>query len=89
MNIAVNLGATEGLSFVQYVNYFKDNHHIPPSAAGWVDHVRKVGNEANHQVVKTDREEAERLIAFLGMLLKLIYEYPASIPPLSTQSSTP
>lgn len=86
MHIAVGRGAKEGKSFIDYVNYLADNHYIPPDAKDWVDHIRKKGNEANHEIKIMNPEDAEDLISFIEMLLRLIYEFPANI---RRRTSTP
>jgi len=45
-----------------------------------VDHIRKKGNEANHEIILMDKKDAENLITFIEMLLKVIYDFPARIP---------
>lgn len=79
MHISVSRGAKEGLNFIEYVEYLSDKNYIPPDAKDWVDHIRKKGNEANHEIVIMTQEDARDLIAFCEMLLKLIYEFPANI----------
>ena len=76
MHIAVKKGAIEGENFVSYVNYLSENHHVPVDEKDWVDHIRKKGNEANHQIVLMSQEDAENLIAFIEMLLKIMFEFP-------------
>ena len=80
MNIAVTQGAEEGLHFIQYVEYLADNGFVPPNGKGWVDHIRKKGNEATHEIALMKTEDAEELISFAEMLLKFIYEFPARVP---------
>ena len=80
MHIAVEQGADEGKSFLNYAQYLARNHYVPPGASGWVDHIRKKGNEANHEIVTMGREDAENLIDFIEILLKNIYEFPSRIP---------
>lgn len=79
MHVAVSLGAKEGEPFIAYVQFLADNHYVPPGAKGWVDHIRKKGNEANHEISLMKIEDAEELIAFVQMLLKVIYEFPAAV----------
>ena len=79
MHIAVAKGAKPGLSFIEYVEYLSTQNYIPPDAKDWVDHIRKKGNEANHEIVIMSEEDAKDLIGFSEMLLKLIYEFPANI----------
>lgn len=80
MNIAVQQGAAEGLKFIEYVEYLADNGFIPPNGKGWVDHIRKKGNEATHEITLMTQADAEELIAFTEMLLKFIYEFPSRVP---------
>src|SRR5258707_8523613 len=85
MHIAVSKGAKENQDFVDYVKYLGDNHYFPPDAKEWVDQIRKRGNEANHEIVIMSKDEAEVLLGFVEMLLKVIFEYPA----LAKQKATP
>lgn len=78
MNIAVSKNAEKGKSFLHYVEYLNDNHYIPPGAHGWVDHIRTKGNEANHEIKIISKEDAEELLRFCEMLLKIVYEFPHS-----------
>lgn len=76
MNIAVSEGADEGKSFVDYVNFLNDNNYIPPNGKAWVDSIRKLGNSANHKIDFKTNEEASRILNFVEMLLRFIYELP-------------
>ena len=80
MNIAVQQGAQEGLKFIEYVEHLAANGFIPPNGRGWVDHVRKKGNEATHEIALMTQSDAEELVAFTEMLLKFIYEFPNRVP---------
>ncbi|CAH6820485.1 conserved hypothetical protein [Vibrio chagasii] len=80
MNIAVAQGAAENLRFIEYVNYLSENGYTPPNGRHWVDHIRRKGNEATHEIALMEEGDAKDLICFLEMLLKFIYEFPASIP---------
>jgi len=80
MNIAVQESAEEGKSFAYYVEYLADKGFLPPRGKAWVDHVRKRGNEANHEIHLMSSEDASLLIAFVEMLLRFIYEFPQMIP---------
>ncbi|EOD9425294.1 hypothetical protein BTR40_24495 [Vibrio parahaemolyticus] len=80
MNIAVEQGAAENLRFIEYVNYLSENGYTPPNGRHWVDHIRRKGNEATHEIALMEEGDAKDLICFLEMLLKFIYEFPASIP---------
>jgi len=80
MHIGVQQGAKEGESFLFYVNYLSDEGFVPPNGRHWVDHIRKKGNEANHEIVIMEREDAKDLLLFIEMLLKFIYEFPNMVP---------
>ena len=79
MHIAVSKGADKGKKFIEYVEYLSDNNYVPPGAKGWVDHIREKGNEANHEIVLMEEGDAKELISFIGMLLKIIFEFPAKV----------
>ena len=80
MNIAVSLGAEPGKPFIVYVEYLAANGYVPPNGKGWVDHIRKKGNEATHEIVLMQQSDAEDLLKFGEMLMKFIYEFPNKIP---------
>jgi hypothetical protein len=79
MNVAVDKGAAEGLRFIEYVEYLSSKGYVPPDGKGWVDHIRKKGNEATHEIKLMSQTDAEDLITFAQMLLKFIYEFPSMI----------
>jgi len=80
MNIAVHQKAQEGLKFVEYVDYLANKGFVPPDGRCWVDHIRKRGNEATHEIALMTKSDAEELITFTEMLLKFIYEFPNRVP---------
>lgn len=80
MNIAVDQGAKPGGSFMEYVEFLAANRFVPPHGRIWVDHIRKKGNEANHEIAMMSQADAQELLVFLEMLLKFIYEFPKRIP---------
>lgn len=79
MHIAVEKGAKVGLGFIDYVEYLVENHFAPPGSKPWVDKIRKVSNEANHEIKIIIKDQAIELVNFVEMLLKFIYEFPAKI----------
>jgi hypothetical protein len=81
MHVAVSKGATENISFLDYVNYLAEKGYVPPDGRGWVDHIRAKGNEANHEIVLMSSDDASELVTFAEMLLKFIYEFPKRVPP--------
>ena len=80
MNIAVEQGGSEGLKFIEYVNYLSDKGYVPPNGKHWVDHIRKKGNEATHEIALMSDIDAKDLLGFIEMLLRFIYEFPKMIP---------
>src|SRR5690606_15430527 len=64
MNLAVSKGAPEGKSFVEYIDYLKQNHWVPPDSDDWVDHIRTAGNEATHKIAVKTANDSEELIGF-------------------------
>jgi hypothetical protein len=86
MHIAVSQKAPIGKNFLEYVEYLANNNFIPPGAKGWVDHIRRKGNEANHEIAVMSQEDAEDLLSFIEMLLKQIFEFPAKINKKITQT---
>ena len=79
MHIAVEQGAAENMSFREYVDYLDDNGYLPPKSKEWVDHIRDQGNEANHEIIVKTANDAKKLIDFIEMLSKFIYEFPAHV----------
>jgi hypothetical protein len=76
MHIAVEQGAAENEKFAAYVTYLADNGIVTAAMKDWVDEIRGLGNDANHEIVLMSNEQAEELLTFVGMLLKVVYEYP-------------
>ena len=77
MHLAVAKGAKENDSFKSYVEYLANNNHVPPACKLWVEQIKDVGNEANHEIKMMKKEDAEHLVSFCEMLLKIFYEFPA------------
>ena len=82
MNVAVQEGAPGNQPFLAYVDYLAEAGYIPPNGRGWVDHIRKKGNEATHEIALMNPTEAMELLSFAEMLLKFVYEFPRRIPTL-------
>jgi Domain of unknown function (DUF4145) len=80
MNVAVANGAPEGKHFIEYIEYLAKNGYVPPKGGGWIDHIRKRGNEATHEIALMERNDAEELLVFVEMLLKFVFEFPARVP---------
>jgi len=76
MNVTVTKKAAAGQSFQAYVDYLLEQHIITPDMQPWVDEIRKLGNVANHEIKPIARSDAADLVTFVGMLLRVVYEYP-------------
>lgn len=87
-HIAVSLGAADDKNFAFYVNYLSENHYIPQGSNNWIDSIRKLGNTANHDLAINTRAEAETIIKFCEMLLKITYEYPSAAQNLLNDSNS-
>ena len=79
MNIAVQKGAEEGKTFFSYVEYLSQKGYVSPDGKDWVDQIRTEGNEANHQINLAKKEDADELLIFMEMLLKILYEFPSRV----------
>ena len=80
MHISVDHGAKPGLSFIEYVEHLSNNGFVPPNGKGWVDHIRKKGNEANHEIILMESDASADLLTFIEMILTFLYDFPARIP---------
>jgi hypothetical protein len=80
MNVAVSQGAPEGDKFIAYVEFLMREGFVPKNAKGWVDHIRQKRNEATHEIALMQRQDAEALLIFIEMLLKLVFEFPGRVP---------
>ena len=60
--------------------------YVPPNGKCWVDHIRKKGNEANHEITLMNKTDAEELIV-PEMPPKFIYEFPKRVPQTPTPPS--
>jgi len=79
MHVAVEKGAPQGKHFIEYVEYLSNKNYIPPESKGWVDHIRSKSNEANHEIKIMEQSEAEELLDFTEMLIRVVYEFPHRI----------
>jgi hypothetical protein len=80
MHIGVEKGAEENKPFLYYVDHLANQGYVPPNGKHWVDHIRRKGNEANHEIRVMGKDDAKELLIFLEMLLRFIYEFPSMIP---------
>jgi DNA-directed RNA polymerase subunit RPC12/RpoP len=81
MNVAVEQGGNPGGTFQSYVTYLGDQGYVPPNGRHWLDHIRKKGNEATHEIQLMSEADARDLLIFVEMLLRFIYEFPSMVGP--------
>jgi len=79
MNLAVQQGAKEGKSFIEYVEYLDSEGYVPPNGKTWVDRIRTKGNEATHEIRLIKKTEAIQILKFTEMLLRFAYEFPSML----------
>ncbi|MCH7721075.1 MAG: DUF4145 domain-containing protein, partial [Planctomycetes bacterium] len=87
MNIAVQKGADSDNTFKGYVDHLETKHYTPPDSGVWIDKIRSLGNEANHELRVMSQEDAELAIEFSEMLLRFIFEYPGRANASGTEGS--
>lgn len=88
MHVAVEKGASPDLSFLQYVNFLAEENIIPNGGRDWVDYIRRKSNEANHEINIMSLQDAEDLVTFTEMLLRMTYEFSHRLKSQSASSST-
>ena len=75
MNIAVHEGAKENKNFDEYVDYLCNNGIVHKKSKKKADSVRKLGNDANHEIENRTQEEAQNCFEFIELLLMANYEF--------------
>jgi hypothetical protein len=66
-------------TFDQAVRHLQTAGFISQRMTPWVDRIREIGNEANHEIPQISREDAETVAKFTQQLLLMIYEYPLDL----------
>ena len=74
MNVAVEKGASEGETFVKYIEHMIETGHITVTMRDWVDKIRDNGNDATHEIPPPDFTTACTTLEFTALLLKNVYE---------------
>lgn len=88
MNIAVVKGAKENDSFKSYVDYIIENRYFPVESKSWIDQIRRLGNEATHEIKVGLEVEAKALVDFIEMILRVLFEYPNKIVKASKNNNS-
>lgn len=79
MHVAVERGAPDGKTFAFYVDYLDTEGYLFKNSKPWVDEIRNMGNDANHDLTVFTGEQAKEAITFTEMLLRMVYEFPAKL----------
>lgn len=80
MHLAVGVAkAKEGETFVQYVDHLKSAGFIPPNGEAWINYVKKLGNEKNHEIKVGTAEDSSKILKFVEVLLIFIYEFAQEV----------
>lgn len=66
-------------SFMDAVNHLQDEGVITKRMRPWIDRIKDVGNEANHEIKPIDEATALDVAAFTEQLLRLTYEMDALV----------
>jgi hypothetical protein len=79
MHVAVAEGAEAGMKFIDYLNFFEAENLVPKKTRGWIDHIRTKGNEATREIVISSVQDANDLMRFVEMLLRVVFEFDHTI----------
>ena len=74
MYVAVEKGAQQGDTFVNYLGYLEGHGYITPPMKGWANLIRQHGNQSTHELISPNKDRAESTLTFTAELLRLIYE---------------
>lgn len=66
-------------SFDKCVKYLQEQGVITQPMRSWVDHIRDVGNQANHDLGPIAMDDAQRLATFVHQLLQIHYGTQAAL----------
>ena len=88
MNVAVTKGAEAGKHFAEYVEWLLMEGYAPRGSEGWVKYIKDRGNEANHQIVSKEYDEAVGVLLFTEQLLRNLFGLPSLVPTAPASRST-
>lgn len=66
-------------NFAKALKHLEDEGVITKLMRPWVDKIKDVGNEANHEIPSTSQEQAMDVAMFTRQLIRLAYELPAMV----------
>jgi hypothetical protein len=82
-HIAVNFGMAEknnsgyAPNFKEVLKYLREKELYTSHMVPWVERIRDIGNDANHEISAITQEQATDIARFTHRLLELAYELPA------------
>ncbi|MCZ4563558.1 DUF4145 domain-containing protein [Rhodococcus sp. IEGM 1401] len=84
--LLMHMAVTEGLpekddkdrapNFFQCIDHLQSEGVITKRNRKWVDRIKDIGNEANHDLASIDKEQATTVATFTRQLLHEVYELP-------------
>lgn len=72
-------GRKRAPNFKQALKHLEDKGVITILMRPWVDKIKDVGNEANHEIPRISAEDAMAVAKFTRQLIMLAYELPAMV----------
>lgn len=78
MAVACKNGDADGKAFTAYVDHIVNNVVPIPSARNAIDAIRRIGNDANHDVSFVSEGEARRALGIATYILNATYSLPSA-----------
>jgi hypothetical protein len=75
-------------NFEQALQHLEDEGVVTKHMRPWVDKIKKVGNDANHEIPCTTSEQAMDVALFTRQLIRLAYELPAMVAQHTAEDSS-
>jgi hypothetical protein len=66
-------------NFAKALKHLEDEGVITKHMRPWVEKIKEVGNEANHEIPRTSSDDAMAVAKFTRQLIMLAYELPAMV----------
>ncbi|WP_207843373.1 DUF4145 domain-containing protein [Williamsia soli] len=73
-------------SFAEALDHLQDEGIITKHMLTWVNRIKSVGNEANHELNGVDSDQANDIAKFTRQLMYLAFELPAMVPATDSQA---
>lgn len=79
LHMAGEVSGSVPTNFVAAIEALVASGLVPPRSKDVLDHIRKTGNKATHELDEVSKEDAEQLVIFLEAVLRFQYEFPAKL----------